>query len=413
MRLNRRTLLLGTALSLASARLAGAATTASKSRLEGMLIGSMIGDALGGPIEFLPPDRVRGILPGTRRWSAKKTINASVLDELAGSLEMQPYRTLRPKTAAYGPWKARSPRGTVTDDSRHKIVVIRALKAVLNDGRCELLPEDLARAIVDFQPHPTRAPDGELQALVDEGMREYRLAANWILGERDPEIALPIERLWSGISNCSGQMFLLPLAGLYAGESEQAYRATYLVDFVDAPIARDIVSSMNAGLAAVLAPAANDQSVGDRWELLFRTIRETDPLRLREVPFAGRPLDRWLDLADSIVERADGRPAKVFELLETEGKPIYWWDAHFTLLVPLTILKLCAFNPLAAMHLTLDFGHDTDSYAQVLGALAGAVHGKDIFPESMASAVTQRLSADFDESIENWVETLDQAAGNR
>ena len=99
---------------------------------------------------------------------------------------------------------------------------------------------------------------------------------------------------------------------------------------------------------------------------------KTDPFRFRDVPFAGRQLDRWLDLSDSIVQRARGCPATMYRLLEQEGKPVYYWDAHFTLLVPLTMLKACRFNPLAAMHLTLDFGHDTDSYAQVLGAMIGA-----------------------------------------
>ncbi|MEL6104834.1 MAG: ADP-ribosylglycohydrolase family protein [Planctomycetota bacterium] len=413
MHLNRRLFAFASAASLSVAMDGIAAGRTDTSRLEGMLIGSLIGDALGGPIEFLSTDRVREVMPGARGWNKAKRLDAETIAELADSLAMESYETLRPTTAPYGPWKRNAPRGTITDDSRHKIVLMRAIQAMLRGQRSEFSAEDLARAFIAFRPRLKGTLDDELTTLVEQGLREYRFAARWLLGERDPDMALPVERLWAGISNCSGQMALLPLAGIFAGEPEQAYRATYRVDFIDAPIARDIVSAINAGLAAALGSGSDDQSMLERWTLLLDTMRETDPLRMRDVPFAGRPLDRWLDLSDSIASRADGRPAKAYELLETEGKPVYWWDAHFTLLVPLTMLKLCRFNPLAAMHLTLDFGHDTDSYAQVLGALAGAVHGKDIFPESMRTAVSERLTADYGESIDDWMNTLNQAAIRR
>ena len=407
MNLNRRKLLLGGVVGMSMVRDALASNSAGTSRVEGMLIGSLIGDALGGPIEFLDSRRVRDLMPGARRWKSSQTIDADLLEELASTLSMESYVELRPEAAPYGPWKRRAERGTITDDSRHKIVLLRALRATLAEGRTELAATDLADAFLTFQPMAGRKPEAALKALVDEGLREYRYAANWLLGQRDPEVALPVERLWSGISNCSGQMALLPLAAAYPNAPDQAYRATHAVNFIDAPIARDIVSAMNAGLAAVLD--AEGESL-ERWERLIVAMRETDPYRMREVPFAGRPLDRWLDLASSIAQRSAGRPAKAYELLETEGKPVYWWDAHFTLLVPLTMLMLCRYNALAAMHLTLDFGHDTDSYAQVLGAMAGAVHGKDIFPASMISAVKIRLAADYGESIEDWARTLNQAS---
>lgn len=135
-------------------------------------------------------------------------------------------------------------------------------------------------------------------------------------------------------------------------------------------------------------------------------MRRVDPYRLADVPFVGRPLVGWLDLADSIAQRADGRPKVAFKLLETEGKPVYYWDAHFTLLVPVVMLKLCQYDPLSAMHLIIDFGHDTDSYAQVLGAMVGAVHGDSVFPQHMVDCVTSQLESEFGESIDHWVDLL-------
>lgn len=379
------------------------------SRIRGMLYGSLIGDAIGGPIEFKSPDEVREIMPAARWWSDDRRLDQATKQELADSLQMFSYVELRPDTAPYGPWKAEARPGTITDDSRHKIILIRALRRMLAEGREHLTKLDLAKEIVAFQPHPERSPDSELAALVEEGMQEYRFASRWILGERDPQLALPVERLWSGISNCSGQMMMTPLAAVFTGQPERAYLETYRLDFIDAPIARDIASSINAGLAAALDPKLADASSEVRWQALLKALRQTDPYRLREVPFAGRPLDRWLDLAESIARRAEGRPRKIYELLETEGKPVYYWDAHFTLLVAMTMLRACEFEPLSAMQLTLDFAHDTDSYAQLLGAMAGAVHGMDIFSISLRTPVSQRLAADYIESVPGWLRTLEDA----
>ncbi len=135
-------------------------------------------------------------------------------------------------------------------------------------------------------------------------------------------------------------------------------------------------------------------------------MRETDPYRLNKVPFAGRPLHRWMDMAEDVANRAQRRPAKLFELLETDGRPTYWWDAHYTLLVPMAMLHFCDFNVAAALHLTLDFGHDTDSYAQVLGCLGGAVCGVDVFPKSMRDAVRQAVMTEYGEDVDTWEDLL-------
>jgi ADP-ribosylglycohydrolase len=380
------------------------------SRSYAMLIGSLIGDALGGPIEFKPPEQLRSIMPDARSWESDQVIDAQVKKRLAHSLQMFSYAELRPEPAAYGPWKAKAERGTITDDSRHKIVLMRGLRKMLAESRDQFTTKDVAQQFLSFRPHEQQDTHPELAALVEEGLREYRYASRWILGHRDPADALPVERLWSGIANCSGQMMMTPLAALFPGEPEKAYRETFRLDFIDAPIARDIASAINAGLAAALDPRLDDASTEQRWQSLLSAMRNTDPYRLGDVPFAGRPLHRWLDLAESIAQRSGGRPAKIYELLEKEGKPVYYWDAHFTLLVALTMLRACDFDPISAMHLTLDFGHDTDSYAQLLGAMAGAVHGMDIFPNTMCTAVETRLAADYGESVHDWVRTLTAAA---
>ncbi|MGB0599133.1 MAG: ADP-ribosylglycohydrolase family protein [Rubripirellula sp.] len=382
---------------------------AGTNRIAGMLMGSLIGDALGGPVEFrdLDQSESQNGLADARKWDAERVLDDSVLKQLSESLVMPSYEILRPDAAAYGPWRANAKAGTITDDSRHKIVVMRALRKMLAGDEDRITSRDLARELIEFTPRLDRPPSAATAELVEEGLREYRYASRWLLGER--ENAYPVERLWAGVSNCSGQMALLPLAGLFLGDPQLAYRETFEIDFLDAPIARDICSALNAALASALDPKLNMASPQQRWQAMLDGLK-TDPFRFRDVPFAGRQLDRWLDLSDSIVQRAKGCPATIYRLLEQEGKPVYYWDAHFTLLVPLTMLKACRFNPLAAMHLTLDFGHDSDSYAQVLGAMAGAVHGTELFPSRMVVAVANRLLADFGESVDHWQVTVAAAA---
>ncbi len=208
-------------------------------RVEGLLIGGLLGDALGGPVEFADPPKVEAVLPGTRAWGDDRTLTGEERTRLANGLSLLSYEELRPKAESYGPWRDRAPAGTVTDDSRHKIVLMRALRKATESGALPLSVRDLARQYIDFTPLPNQIPTGQLAALNDEGFREYRYAARWLIGGRDPAQAMPLERLWAGIDNCSGQMLLPPLAAVYPGQPEAAYRAAYALDFVDTP-AREI-----------------------------------------------------------------------------------------------------------------------------------------------------------------------------
>lgn len=391
--------------------IADAAESSEEDRVRGLLYGGVLGDAIGGPVEFQTNPQIDSVLTRTRLWDRTKTVDAESLRELAESLPLLSYDVLRPGAEPYGQWTPKAPAGTVTDDTRHKVVLMRMLRRAAGDLGKICGSETLAEEYLRFTPIEGQRPNTELAILNEEGFREYVYAARWLLGERDLSLAKPVERLWAGIDTCAGQMLLPPLAALYPGRPDDAYRAAFALDFVDAPGAKDIAAALVAGLAEVLVDRRNEEPVRERWQRLLQTMRTTDPYGFEGVPFAGRPLNTWLNLAASLVEEASGRPSRLFELLESKGRPVYWWDAHFTILVPIAVLQFCDFNPLAAMHLILDFGHDTDSYAQVLGAMAGAVHGKGIFPESMCRTVHSQFKLDYGEDLDEWTETV--AAINR
>ncbi len=377
----------------------------SRNRSLGLLYGGLVGDALGGPLEFSRASADEKKLIDARSWPEDRQISNADLERCAESLPLHGYEDLRPNSAPYGPWRERAPAGTLTDDSRHKIVLMDAIREAHKRG-LEITPEDIAHSFLNFQPVATHGDESNLMVLNEEGFREYRYAARWLLGDRVLQRARPLSRLWAGVNNCSGQMMFPPLAVRFAGDPDQAYRTTYELDFIDAAIARDITSSFVAGLASLLSVDMDGSPSQQRWTTFLAGMRDTDPFRYRDVPFAGRQLHRWLSKSEEFVERAAGKPKRLYELLESEGQPAFWWDAHFTLLVPLCMIRFCDYNPLAALHLTLDFGHDTDSYAQVLGCMIGAVHGKDVFPLDMLDAVSQSLKSDYGESVSEWYETL-------
>lgn len=374
----------------------------------GMLLGSLIGDAAGGPVEFLPPGSVRHVLADLRSWPKARRIQAEDLQRLESDFQLLSYESLRPDSAPLGPWKQKAQAGTITDDSRFKIILIRAIRESLRRQQ-NVSKEELARQIISFQSRSGDL-DQQLRTLHDEGLREFRYAARWILGERRHDLARPPERQWGGVATCAGQMVLLPIAGLYPGHPEKAYRKTWELDFVDSSFARDFCAALVAGLAMLCAPTTKWESPRSAGNAFLKCVRDTDPYQLSQVPYVGRPMLQWLDLSTDIARRAQGRPAELYRLLETEGEPKYWWDAHFTFLVPLTILQFCEFHCVPAIRMCLDFGHDTDSYAQVAGAIGGAIQGAGVFPEESRRQVAEQLAVDYNEEIADWTQLLKAAS---
>ena len=58
-------------------------------------------------------------------------------------------------------------------------------------------------------------------------------------------------------------------------------------------------------------------------------------------------------------------------------------------------------GPVAALQLTQEWGWDTDSYAQLLGAFIGALHGPVLFRATWRADVAERLQADFRVDLED------------
>ena len=386
----------------ASARMIRPDGDCLRDRIAGMLVGSMIGDAAGGPVEFRDPAELAEWLPAARGWPADDRLTPKRIAQLERSFRLLPYAELRPEPAPYAQWTANAEPGTVTDDTRHKIPLFDALGNARAADGFPISQRDLARAYADFPKSPRIRKRTHYHALCAEGFHEYILAARWVLGERDPRRASPPARLWGGVATNAGQMALLPLAGARAGDPDAAYRAAFSLGFMDNGPAKDINAALVAGLAAALA----GRSDPDAWPAIEQAMTSVDPFGYGRMPYVERPTTSWLRVAASIARRAEGRPARLYRLLETDGRPRYYWDAHFVLVCTFAILRFCDYSPLGALQLALDFGHDTDSTAQLIGAFVGAVHGPEVFPEHARRQTVDRLRADYDEELSDWVALL-------
>ncbi len=387
-----------------------------RDRVAGMLVGSLIGDAAGGPLEFKTHDELSEHETPIKQWSDDEVLDDEALRDRGAALTLLPYIELRPETHSYGPWTPEAPAGTLTDDSRMKIILMRAMRRAKSADQKTLSRKDLAREMIAFGNDEALLARPGYAELVKDWLHEWNLASRWVLGNRDLAQAIPPERLFSGIDTVAGQMALPPLAAKFAARPNQAYRAAYRLGFFDNGPAKDITSAVVAGLAAALA--TNDDptddsaqsSVPPAWHAMEQAMRRTDPFRYAEVRFVGRPTTRWLDFAADAVRRAEQKPARLFAILEKEVKARTWWEAHVNFAVCMAIARLCRYHPLASIQLALEFGHDTDSTAQLMGAMMGATYGASVFPPSLRQTVIERLRLDYDEDLAAWVNFLVDAA---
>lgn len=208
---------------------------ALEDKIEGMLIGSAMGDAAGGPVEFVHP-------PRRSYWSTtEEKLTEEGLEELAALFKLSSYPKNR---EPFAQWEPYGPPGTITDDTRFKMILFNTLK---NHGGV-LSQETFARSVLEFRQE---VPE-EYRGIYDAWIPEIEYATRWALGER--ENAYPVERIWGGIPTMEGQMPFLPIAALNPNDPEWCYLKTYELGYFDIGVAKDMNAALVAGLARALQP---------------------------------------------------------------------------------------------------------------------------------------------------------------
>lgn len=392
------------------------ATGLIATRIRGMMLGTALGDALGGPIEFQPRDAVQRLPQPPKLWRDEDVLDGQARVETQRRLQLRSYRELRAEPESYGQWNRNSLPGTVTDDTRHKLILMHALREAERTGRWPMGVKEYAQAYLDWPGTVAVTGQPGYPAMAVDWLEEYQFAARWVVGERDLGKARPPERLWNGLPTCAGQMALLPIAAVFAGEPELAYRACYQLAFIDNGWGKDMIAALVAGLAAALVTPLDPKTPGVAWESILRVMRRTDPYGYGRIRWTERSVDRWLNLASKFSRESEGRPARLFARLEKTFEHTTKWEAQVPFVVVFSCLELAAYDPLASLQLSMEWGHDTDSYAQLLGAFVGALHGPELFPAEWREAVSTRLRADHRVELEAecaFLERLRERAGRQ
>jgi len=377
-------------------------------KVKALLLGSLIGDALGGPIEFQGHPQIQATPHPPKLWKEDELINEAEIQKARERILFREYKYLRPVPEPYAHWSFNAKPGTITDDSRHKIILMHMLRNALQENQWPVKETHLAKAYLSWSNSNTIKRHPGYDTLCAQWLNESYKAINWLLGSRQTGNAYPLQRLWNALPTCYGQMSLLPLAAIYPGEPVKAYTAAYKLAYFDNGFARDMNSALVAGLAKALILDPEKRSNEELWKEVIDAIRNTDPYAYAEVPWSERAVNRWLDLADLYVQRAGGSPAKLFDQLEKELANDVKWEAHVPFVVIFSVLKICQYDPLAALQLSIEWGWDHDSYAQLLGAFVGAIYGTEIFKQQLTQTVSERLMLDYDEDINEWAGTLEK-----
>jgi len=375
-------------------------------RIRGMLIGTLLGDAIGGPIEFQAPDAIQTLPDPPKQWRAGETMDAPARLETARRLRLRAYPPLRPKPESYGSWNVDAVAGTITDDTRHKLVLLSALRTAESSERWPLGVRDLAQAYLDWPSTSAVTAHPDYVPLAADWLEEWQFSARWVLGNRDLRLARPPERMWQGLPTCCGQMTSLPLAALFPGKPSEAYRAAWQLGFFDNAWGKDLNAALVAGLATALVTPCEGPAPKAAWETVWKSMRATDPYGYGQIRWSQRAVDRWLNYALGSALEANHEPARLFAAWDQEFRTTTKWEAQVPVVVCFGCVAMAEFDPLAALQLSLEWGWDTDSYAQLVGAFVGALHGPSIFPEPWQVEVKQRLQVDHQFDFEQEVRRL-------
>jgi ADP-ribosylglycohydrolase len=326
-------------------------------RIYAAMVAGAIGDAMGGPVEGWTYQRIQETY--------------GIVDDLL-PYEFAPDYHNHFRTAP----------GSVTDDTRLKHLVAGAMVADGSPCWRGALPRrgDIAWAIVQaYHAAETSLERGFLE--------EYALGG--VYGEA--------KLIWGGRMTNGFSMANAPLGLICPGDPETAFALSFDVDFISDGYAKYSAAIGAATVAAALAPGSTPASIVEQALAAAQAHRVEGSLTQ-----AWQWYDHVFTLNERLVTTAVDlalRHRDVFAVREAYYEQLrvseLGSEAAQTLAVALGMLVAADGDLRQAIIGCVNYGRDNDSYATLVGAITGAMHGLSAVPESWRRTV-EAANPEFD-----------------
>lgn len=335
----------------------------------GCILGVAVGDAIGGSTEGYPPERIRERFGG---W---------VTDIVGPFLEDWP--TARPISPFH------KGDGHVTDDTLMTI----ALSNVYAQVRDHLTAFDMAdRLVPQIADEVIYIPELERETVL---VNRLFFAEKYLLHRLRHAHVDPREAGVGNVVNCGAAMYMAPVGVVNAGNPEGAYaEAIDIAGAHQVSFGREAAGVMAAAVAEAMRPGASVDSVV---EVAIDLARDGTKTAIEEVTNAARGVSGW-EAAIPVLRDAV-RPfdsvGETYREPDLDARKPSRRNAIEELPVALGMLIANGGDYTGTMLGGVNYGRDSDSIAQMGGALAGALHGETAVPRGWVDRVSTASRRDF------------------
>lgn len=337
--------------------------------VRGCLGGLAVGDALGGSTEGYPPEVIRERFGG---W----------VTDIVGPF-LEDWQTARPVSPFH------KGDGHITDDT----LMTLALANVYVAQRRHLNAFDMADYLVpELADRVIYIPELERETVL---VNRLFHAEKYLVLQLRHAHSDPREAGVGNVVNCGAAMYMAPVGIVNAGDPPGAYKeALELAGAHQSSYGREAAGVMAAAVAEALRPGASVDSVVTTCLELARDGTRTAILAVTE---AARSCNTWEEaipvLRDAV--RPFDTVGEAYRSPDLDARKPSRTKAIEELPVALGMLVTTGGNYRHAVLGGVNYGRDSDSIAQMAGALAGALHGEAAVPEGWLKRVGRASQRDL------------------
>lgn len=314
-------------------------------KIYGALIGSAIGDAMGGPIESLPYENIQreyGYLDTLLPYSPSQLFSH-------GSFALEP--------------------GSCTDDTR----MARMLTETMIQKKFPITAGDIALAMGERYFHS--------QTEMEKGFwEEYYLKG----------IHRESKEIFGGQPTNGAIMGIAPWGARFPCDPNRAYALSFDAMFMTGGYARHATSMAAAAIASAMKPGSTWQSVvQDMMEAAKKHKQQVEgPLWSSCWAYedVGRKPEKLVEAGLAVAEKYSDPCSVRQELYQTIVQEFYA-DAAESLAIAMSFFRIAQGDFYGSVTGCVNFGRDNDSSASIAGAISGALCGVEGIPAEWVETV--------------------------